>query len=221
MVSLPTCPACSQSDPVPAILDLQGVPTTDTNGNSVSASLTTVDLQRILNLFNSVTQNSSGGGGVTGTIEPEDDDDDPDYVDEEDGDDDDGTNYTYGFGSGPRGRAWIRSHWWPELTEPQKEGLELLFGGEFGRILHQRNSREGRKNVAQSLLNRGMNARPMYKEDIAGVSAIVPATNGIRLMSSRMSSQTRVEPPWHRMPQMHMSDSSRPVRPLGYIQGTI
>ncbi|TBU63826.1 WD40 repeat-like protein [Dichomitus squalens] len=111
----------------------------------------------------------------------EDDDDDPDYVDEEEDEEEDVGYYTYGLGSQAHSRPWNRSEWWPKRTEPQKEGLELLYSGEFGRLLHQIQAREGQHNVARNLLNRGTNARPTPKEDIT--CEILPNSSGTAVAS--------------------------------------
>ena len=151
-----------------AILELQGVRTANSSGDSVSTSLTIGDLQRLLSVFA-----RAEGGNVSGglTNAPDDDDDDADYVDEEEEEDTAPGYYTYGWG-GPTRSTWNREEWWPEVTEPKKEGLELLYSGEFGRISHQKASRDGRNNVARNLLSRGLSSRPVYKEDITSVRAM-------------------------------------------------
>ncbi len=158
------------SSAIQAILELQGVSTRDRSGNSISASLTNEDLQRLLTVFASSDTGGSGGGGRNVTLVSQDDDDDADYVDEEEEEEeDDDSGYFYGFGYPTSQRHWDRSDWWPEITEPQKEGLELLLGGEFGRVMHQMKTRDGNRNVARSILNRGAISRPTYREDIASV----------------------------------------------------
>ena len=137
--------------------------------------MTNDDLQRFLTIFASRDSGGTGDSNSNVTLvsqddDAEDDDDDPDYVDEEE-EEEDGDNgyYFYGYGYPASRRNWDRSDWWPVITEPQKEGLELLFGGEFGRILHQLKTRDGNKNVARSILSRGTSSRPTYREDLTSV----------------------------------------------------
>ncbi len=148
----------------PAILELQGVQTTRSDGERISATLSIEDLQRLMAIFG-----AGGAGSRTAELlneDPEDDDDDPDYIEE---DEDDETEVNY-LGTGAHYARFDRSrNWWPKITEPTEQGLSLLLNGEFGRVRHQVDSRSGRKNVTRSLFNRGLSARPTYKEDIASV----------------------------------------------------
>ncbi|KAI0825009.1 WD40 repeat-like protein [Trametes gibbosa] len=127
---------------------------------------------------------ANSGGADTAQLlaeEVEEDDGDEDYVDEDEeeeegSDDDDGY-----FNSGAYSRSGRPRNWWPEIKEPQEEGLSLLMNGEFGRVGHQVNSRNGRKNVSRSLFNRSMSARPTYKEDIT--SDVLPNSSGTAVAS--------------------------------------
>lgn len=143
-----------------SILALLG--TTNSNGGSATASLSIEDLQRLLSIF---SPRELSPRGVTQYSLVEEEEDDDEYLDE----DDEGTVY-YNWGSASHARPWDRSRgWWPRIAEPQKEGLELLYSGEFGRALHQIRSREDQNNVARKLLSRGMSSRPTPKEDITCV----------------------------------------------------
>ena len=151
-----------------AILDIQGYQTTNRSGERVTASLTLPELQRLMTIFAS-NEVRAVGDNVAPAAEAEDDDNDPDYVDEDEDEEEDIGYYSYGWGSAAHARPWDRSGWWPKVTEPQKEGLDLLYSGEFGRLLHQIQTRGGQRSVARNLLSRGMSARPIPKEDITCV----------------------------------------------------
>ncbi|KAI0698404.1 WD40 repeat-like protein, partial [Cerioporus squamosus] len=146
-----------------------------------------------------------------------DDDDDPDYVDEEEEEEED-TGYFYGFGYPASRGHWDRSDWWPEITEPQKEGLELLFGGEFGRIVHQIQTRDGNRNVARNIFNRGASSRPTYREDIA--SEILPNSSGTAVASyaanayvGQFSSDSAFYYTCVRNFRLHVYDMKAPFKP--------
>ncbi|KAF8504268.1 WD40-repeat-containing domain protein [Gautieria morchelliformis] len=63
------------------------------------------------------------------TVPTDDEDDDPDYIPEDDDDEDRLSFYL------PWGRRRPQSkNWFKPVTEPQKAGVELLNGGEFGRL---------------------------------------------------------------------------------------
>ena len=131
-------------------------------------SLTSEDLQRLLSLLtarsglNSSTETSALLDGEVGE-----DDDDPDYIDEEEDEEDE--EEEVGYNAWGSARPWDRRKWWPKVTKPEKQGLELLFGGEFGRAQHQINTRNGNHNVARNLLLRGQAPQPTHQEDIASV----------------------------------------------------
>nr|VWO96723.1 G-protein comlpex beta subunit CpcB [Ganoderma boninense] len=149
--------------------------TTSSNGGSATESLSIGDLQRILTIFSS---RQIPGHGATEQSLAEDADDDDEYLDEDDED----TGYPYSWGSATHARSWDRSRgWWPKITEPQEEGLDLLYSGEFGRALHQIQSRKSQNNVARNLLNRGISSRPTPKEDIT--SDVLPNSSGTAVAS--------------------------------------
>lgn len=114
-----------------------------------------------------VGANSAGDSNVQVEFEEEgDDEDENDSDDVEDEEDDEDVNYW----NMPQHVSWDRNHdWWPRVTEPREEGLSLLMSGEFGRVQHQLRARGGHRNVASSLLNKGLSSRPTYREDITGV----------------------------------------------------
>ncbi|KDQ63158.1 hypothetical protein JAAARDRAFT_147176 [Jaapia argillacea MUCL 33604] len=109
------------------------------------------DLVRILGI----------GSGGFGRGRPDDDDEDEE-------DDDDTTGYP------PFSTA--SQSWMPEVKEPQKEGVELLMSGDFGRVQNKILSRSKGLNVAKQLASRSMSVRRPYREDIA--ADLIPNTNG-------------------------------------------
>lgn len=188
-----------------SILALLG--TASANGPGAAESLSTEDLQRLLNLFSSRQMSSRGVTEYSLTEDPEDDDE---YIDEDDED----TVYPYSWGSTTQAHSWDRSRdWWPEVIEPQKEGLDLLYSGEFGRALHQIQSRKGQNNVARNLLNRGMSSRPTPKEDITCVRVLHPPARLWVLLPNRMSFRIPVGLLLLPILPTPMSDSSLPVCP--------
>lgn len=108
------------------------------------AGITFDDLTRLL-----------AGRGITArnlSDEAEDDDDD-DYQDE----------YT---DSSPQ----VIHKWFPEVTEPQEAGLELLKSGDFGRVGDKLRSRRSDINIAKFIYKRPMQLKPVpSKEDYASV----------------------------------------------------
>jgi WD repeat-containing protein 23 len=81
-----------------------------------------------------------------------------DYEEEEDDD-----NYDFGQGE------W-HQQWFPPHKEPQKPGVELLMGGEFGCVSPKIRSRENKKNIPRLMLNQSSRPRgAMYRENITSV----------------------------------------------------
>lgn len=94
----------------------------------------------------------------------EDDEDDEDYMTVEDDDDE-----LYGHQRRTRSRPFF-----PPVTEPQKEGLELLASGDFGRVGVKNRTRRNRRNIARTVLNQGKNPVPLSnREDILTVCIFV------------------------------------------------
>lgn len=138
------------------------------------------EIQRLLILLATDGEDPNEETTVLGQVGGDGDEDDSDYVDEEEGGDDDDDeeeeeqddeeDARYNWGLPEHARPWDRTNgWWPKVTKPEKKGLELLFGGEFGRIQHQLRSRNSNRNVARMMLSRGTRPRPIRKEDIASV----------------------------------------------------
>jgi DDB1- and CUL4-associated factor 11 len=87
-----------------------------------------------------------------------------DEVDEDDDDDDD--EYSNSF-------RQAAHQWFPEVTEPQKAGVELLTSGDFGRVAGKLRSRRSDFNVAKLVYRRSMGPKlASYKEDYASVRHI-------------------------------------------------
>ncbi|PBL00697.1 WD40 repeat-like protein [Armillaria gallica] len=62
-------------------------------------------------------------------------------------------------------------------TEPQEAGVELLNGGEYGRIAPKIRSRRGERNLVKAITNRFAGHRStLFKEDLA--TNLVPNSNG-------------------------------------------
>ncbi|KAI0375121.1 WD40 repeat-like protein [Pilatotrama ljubarskyi] len=194
---------------------MQGNSTTRSDAERLTASLTVDDLQRLVAIL-------AGGGGISSNAqllaeEEEDDENDPDYVDD-DAEEEDDEDYSYYSSSAHT--HWDRTrNWWPAITEPQEEGLSLLMSGEFGRVQHQVKSRNGTRNVARSLLNRGTNSRPTYREDIT--SDILPNSSGTAVASypanayvGQFSSDSAFYYTCVRNFRLHVYDMKAPFKPL-------
>ncbi|KAI0361487.1 WD40 repeat-like protein [Trametes cingulata] len=198
-----------------ALLDIQGSATARADAERLSASLTMEDLQRLVAIF--------GGGGRVSTAEllaeeeEGDDENDPDYVDEDEEEEDE---EAYDYYSSGAHTHWDRTrNWWPTITEPQEEGLSLLMSGEFGRVEHQINSRNRKKNVARSLFNRSTSSRPTYREDIT--SDILPNSSGTAVASypanayvGQFSSDSAFYYTCVRNFRLHVYDMKAPFKPL-------
>ena len=130
-----------------ALFDLQNLQRTDTGGGGSDTSgrpqLSIEDLQHLLS---------------SGSVEsPEGDDDD-----EDDDDDDD-----YDFEQTTE--EW-RQQWFPPCKEPQKSGVELLMGGEFGFVSPKIRSRQNKKNISRLMLDQSLRPRgAMYRENMSSV----------------------------------------------------
>lgn len=60
--------------------------------------------------------------------------------------------------------------WFPEVTKPQKAGVELLRSGDFGRVADKLRSRRSDINVAKLVYKRSLRPELVsYKEDYASV----------------------------------------------------
>ena len=106
--------------------------------------------------------------GIRGSISvsPDDEDDDPDYVPDDD-DEDDRLEYYLPWG---RRRSQPKK-WFKPVTEPQKAGVELMTGGEFGR-LRAKKVTNVRKMLKMRELGRKTRGGGVEKEDFARVSKI-------------------------------------------------
>lgn len=143
------------------LFDMQrgGAPAT---GDDADSGLTLHDLSRLLG--------GASGWSYAVNARNNGDDDDEDYVDEDHEDDYDEDDYGRTL-SAPRSGHPL---WYPPATEPQEAGVELLMGGEFGRVGPKIRSRQNDVNIARTLRNRAYNPRPIqYKEDVASVRSTV------------------------------------------------
>ena len=117
-----------------------------------SISLSGINI-RDLARFGTVQTGSSSLGAADLHVEDEDEDEDDDEPDWEDQDDD------------------VSAHnWFPPVTEPQKEGEELLHSGDFGRVGVKIRSRANKSNLMKSVLNQAAHPIPsLNKEDLLSV----------------------------------------------------
>lgn len=125
-----------------ALFDLQSVHQTGAVGDaSARPQLGATAIEALQNLLNS---------GSAESLEDDDEDDD---------DDGDG-------GFGQTVGEW-HQQWFPPHKEPQKPGVDLLMGGEFGCVSPKTRSR---KNISRLLFNQSSRPRgAMYRENITSV----------------------------------------------------
>ncbi|KIJ65056.1 hypothetical protein HYDPIDRAFT_88817 [Hydnomerulius pinastri MD-312] len=152
----------------PALFDLQQLQpgdTADRNTNATSenregrGSLGTITYGDLLRLLRS---------GPTSAAEGAEEDDDDDYEDDY---------------SGRSGNTDWNQQWFPPHNEPQPKGVELLMGGEFGRLSNKLRSMKGKKNVSRLLLDRSSRPRgAMPREDLT--SDLLPNSNGTAVASN-------------------------------------
>ncbi|KAG5716341.1 LEC14B protein [Termitomyces sp. T112] len=140
-----------------------GGPQSPDHGGSRNTGISGFNLQDISRWF-------IGRGGATRGLalnDPDADGEEDDY-DYEDDDDD----YHALFNTSSR-TSWKG----PETTEPQKEGVELLNSGDFGRVGNKAQKRRNKTNIANIILNRTRRIRPVSnKEDYA--ANLIPNSNG-------------------------------------------
>jgi hypothetical protein len=55
------------------------------------------------------------------------------------------------------------------ITVPEEKGLEMLMGGEFGRVSSKREPTMAEKHLSRSILDRRARQRPTSKEDMSSV----------------------------------------------------
>jgi WD repeat-containing protein 23 len=136
---------------------MQNIPGND-NISPASIQVNGISLQELSRLLGGAA--ASFGRIPTQPVENE--ESDPDYVDEEE-EEDDNEDYDQYHGAAHQ--------WFPAVTEPQEDGLNLLINGEFGRVGQRLETIRNNINVTKLLRDRGRMARPSnYKEDIASVS---------------------------------------------------
>lgn len=125
------------------------------------SELTLRDMARLLSSRSTADQRS-GATRPHHQLDDEDEDDDDDYIPIDDDDDDED-----GYGRATRSRA---RPFFPPVTEPKKEGLELLASGDFGRVGVKSRSRRNRGNITRTILDRGSRPIPLSnREDILNV----------------------------------------------------
>jgi hypothetical protein len=71
------------------------------------------------------------------------------------------------------GRPFARTpKWFPPVTAPQEAGLNLLMGGEFGRVGVEARSRKGSANFSKAILSSRSKLRQTHKQDITNVRGV-------------------------------------------------
>jgi len=141
------CRACLSHVHLVALFDLQSVH--QTRGGGAASGRPQLRAAAIEALQSFRVLNSSA--------ESPEDDEDEDYEDDE-------NDYTGQFEG-----DW-HQQWFPPHKEPQKPGVDLLMGGEFGCVSPKIRSKENKKNVSRLMLNQSSRPRgAMYRENITSV----------------------------------------------------
>ncbi len=104
---------------------------------------------------------------------------DTEEIDVDDDDEDDGDVFGFGWNRPQSHQPQKYTH--EKVTEPQAQGLSLLYSGEFGRIGHQTRTRNKDNNVAKMFITRGAKLRPSPREDLTSV-CYFPRTASALLM---------------------------------------
>lgn len=129
-----------------------------TSGGSRTFSLSGISLHHLTRLLRA----ASGGNGPRLYFEQDDEEEDEGEVYE----DDDGDDWVY------ESRTHGRPPWYEEVTEPVKEGVELLYSGDFGRVGHKSRSQRKVASIAKRVLSQSSIAVPVsYREELASVRA--------------------------------------------------
>ncbi len=122
------------------------------SGDSRTFSLSGISLHNLTRLL------SSGSSSLYFEGEGNDNDDETDIYE----DDDD-----WGYET----RTHSRPPWYEEVKEPVKEGVELLYSGDFGRIGPKSRSRRKAANIARRVLSQSSTPIPVsYREELTSVS---------------------------------------------------
>lgn len=143
-----TCSAYAQLICI-ALFDLQSVHQSSSGGEASGRPqprIAAIEALRSLRLLNPASMESL---------------EDNEYVDDDNDDDGDEFGQTVG--------DW-HQQWFPPHKEPQKPGVELLMGGEFGCVSPKIRSRKNKKNVSRLMLNQSSRPRgAMHREIITNV----------------------------------------------------
>ncbi|KAF8899131.1 WD40-repeat-containing domain protein [Infundibulicybe gibba] len=149
----------------PALFEIQDGPVSGAARTVSLSGITLQDLSRLLSASASGNTSTRNARGRPQIFTDEDEDEDEDGFEDEDEDE-------YFSGNRETMHAWF-----PEVTEPQKAGVELLNSGDFGRVRHRPVSR--RQNTSIMKLMQSRSAQPrlnQYKEDYA--NKLIPNSNG-------------------------------------------
>ncbi|KAI6161431.1 WD40 repeat-like protein [Pisolithus thermaeus] len=102
------------------------------------------------------------------------------FDEEEEEEDDDDYDDDY-FTATRHGSVPWHEQWLPPHREPQREGLELLRGGEFGRVTSYFKAKKGIRNISRIFLDRSSRRIGPEREELAG--DFIPNSNGIAVAS--------------------------------------
>ena len=132
-------------------------------------SLSGVDL-RDLARYVTIRRASNSSRGINRLVEEEEEEDEGEYEEDEYGEDEEEYDQEDQEGHGRQ--------WFPPATEAQKEGEELLYSGDFGRVGIKIRSRANNGNLVKSLLNQASHPIPnLNKEDLLTVGFNFPPQN--------------------------------------------
>jgi WD repeat-containing protein 23 len=127
-----------------------------TSGGPATFSLSGISLHHLTRLLRA----ASGGG------------DSHLYAEENDGDGDDQESGVYEDEDDWEYERRSVGHppWYEEVKEPVKEGVELLYSGDFGRVGHKCRSKQNTANLAKHVLSQASKAVPVAsREDLSCV----------------------------------------------------
>lgn len=187
--------------------DLFSMQTDGTSGGTRTFSLSGISLRHLTQLLRA----ASGGNGPRLYFEQDEEEEEDEGEMYEDDDDD-----YWVHESRPHGRP----PWYEEVTEPVKEGVELLYSGDFGRIGPKSRSRRRAANVARQVLSRSSTAVPItYREEL--VSNMVPNSNGTtvaeyasNIYTGQFSTDSSFYYTCAQDFRLHIFDTSAPPQPI-------
>ncbi|KAF9444600.1 WD40 repeat-like protein [Macrolepiota fuliginosa MF-IS2] len=186
--------------------DLFSMQADGTTGGTRTFSLSGISLHNLTRLLRA----ASGTSGPHPYFDGEDEDEDDDetgllYDDDE-----------WGFESRTQGRPT----WFEEVTEPMKEGVELLYSGDFGRIGPKSRNQRNAANIARHILAKSSTVVPAsHREEL--ISGMVPNTNGTtiaeyasNIYTGQFSADSSFYYTCAQDFRLHIFDTSAPPQPM-------